>query len=81
MEHGLNTMRQRLAPQITDRALMQQYLEAEVLDVDSAIKPIAGTIAQHGYCSPIAIARHLLSLPLWMGSRHCSRPLELGVSA
>ncbi|KAJ9616406.1 hypothetical protein H2200_000124 [Cladophialophora chaetospira] len=37
MEHALNSMRQRLAPQITDRALLQQYLEVDNLDVDRAV--------------------------------------------
>ncbi len=37
MEHALNTMRQRLAPQITDRRLMQTYLENADLDIDRAV--------------------------------------------
>ena len=36
MEHALNTLRQRLAPQITDRGLMRTYLQAANWDVNRA---------------------------------------------
>ena len=38
MNHALDTMRQRLAPDVTDRNLMRQYLLAADINLDRAVR-------------------------------------------